>query len=98
GEQIGSSGAGSDEVDGHRTNLGVQTPAEETRVDEAPTISRHFMSIVMGSSSPNVLTVSTSSARPTSRPTTTTVSGLLCSSSTCLAVATCSVRLRDAGL
>lgn len=56
------------------------------------------MSMLGGSSSPNVVTLSDSSARPTSRPTTTTVSADLCSSSTLHAIAICSRRLREAGL
>src|SRR5690606_27593426 len=81
-EQVGGAGTGADEVNRHRTYLGVQTPAGETRVLEEPTISRHFISMEAGSSSPRVVSVNDSSARPTSRPTTTTVSGRRCSSST----------------
>ena len=73
-------------------------PPGVTRVDEAPTSSRHFMSIEPASSPASVVTSSDSSARPTSRPTTTTVSGERCSSNSFWAATTWSRRERDAGL
>ena len=67
-------------------------------VPRAPTSSRHFMSIAPASSSPSVVTWTDSSARPTSRPTTTTVSSDRTLRSTATASASWPVRDRDAGL
>ena len=73
-------------------------PEAERRVPVEPISSRHFMSIEAASSSASVVTASDSSSRPTSRPTTTTVSGERCSSRIFWASTTWSVREREAGL
>ena len=59
---------------------------------------RHFMSMLSGSSAASVVTTSDSSARPTSRPTTTAVSGARCSSRIFCNSATWVTRDFDAGL
>ena len=81
-----------------QTEREVQTPVGLTVVRRAPMISRQCMSITSGSRSPSVVTVSSSSARPTSRPTTTGVSAARNSSRISFASLTWVVRLREAGL